>query len=83
MPRSDGMIQICSRWQVSVGLALNSAWVMPRARAHALDFAGANDAATAAGILVGDGPVQDVGDDFHVAVGMGRKARAALDPVFS
>ena len=25
----DGMIQICSRWQVSVGLALNSAWTMP------------------------------------------------------
>jgi CheY-like chemotaxis protein len=29
MPVLDGMIHICRRWQVSVGLALNSAWTMP------------------------------------------------------
>ena len=34
------------------------------------------------GILVRDGAVQDVSDDLHVAMGMGRKARPALDPVF-
>ena len=28
-----------------------------------------------------DGAVQNVGDDFHVAMGMGLESRAALDPV--
>ena len=55
---------------------------MPRARAHALDFARPDGAAAAGGILVRDGAVQDVGDDLHVAMGMGRKAGAARDPVF-
>ena len=52
------------------------------ARAHALDFAGPDDAAAAAGILVLHRAFQNVGDDLHVAMGMGRKARAARDPVF-
>ena len=52
------------------------------ARAHALDLAGPDGAAAAGGILVLQRAFQDVGDDFHVAMGMGRKARAARDPVF-
>src|SRR4051812_14885769 len=52
------------------------------AGAHPLDFAGTDGATAAAGILVGNGAVQDVGDDFHVAMGMRRETGAALDPVF-
>src|SRR5271154_6541708 len=51
------------------------------AGAHALDFTRLDDAAAAAGIPVCDGAVDDVSDDFHVAMGMGRKTRAALDPI--
>ena len=49
--------------------------------AHALDFAGADDAAAAGGILVLERAVHQVGDDLHVAVAMRRKAAAAPDPV--
>src|SRR5207244_2036680 len=44
--------------------------------------AGPDGAAAAGGIFMGDGPAQNVGDDLHVAMGMGRKSGAALDPVF-
>ena len=50
-------------------------------RAHALDLARPDGAAAAGGILVGDGAVQDVSDDLHVAMGMGRKPGAAPDPI--
>src|SRR4029079_8280608 len=50
-------------------------------RAHALDLAGPYGAAAAAGILVRDGAVQDVGDDLHVAMGMRLKSRPAFDPI--
>src|ERR1051325_3470290 len=31
---------------------------------------------------MGDGAAQNIGDDLHVAMGMRRKSRPALDPVF-
>ena len=74
MPRLDGMIQICSRWQGSVAAGIEFGMDDAGARAHALDFAGPDDAAAAAGILVLQRAFQNVGDDLHVAMGMGRKA---------
>ena len=75
------MIQICSRWQGSVAAGVEFGMDDAGAGAHALDFAGPDGAAAAAGILVLHGAFQDIGDDLHVAMGMGRKARAARDPV--
>ena len=46
------------------------------ARAHALDFAGADEAVMAHVVLVFERAVDHVGDDFHLPVGMQREAAA-------
>src|SRR5262249_10481559 len=51
------------------------------ARGHALDVAGADGGTVAHAVLVGDGAVEDVGDDLHVAVGMRAEALAGGDAV--
>src|SRR5437868_9164359 len=49
--------------------------------AHALPVAGTDDRASAEGILVLDGALEDVGDDLHVAMRVRREALAAGDAV--
>src|SRR5438270_9536923 len=51
------------------------------AGAHALPVARADDRASAEGILVLDGALEDVGDDLHVAMRVRREALAAGDAV--
>jgi hypothetical protein len=52
------------------------------AGAHELDLAGAEFAAVAHAVLVGDGTGDDAGEDFHVAVRVGGEAGAGGDAVF-
>ena len=52
------------------------------AGAHELDLAGAEFAAVAHAVLVGDGTGDDAGEDFHVAVRVGGEACAGGDAVF-
>src|ERR1039457_7011908 len=49
---------------------------------HALAVAGENHGAGAAAGLVLDLARQDIGDDFHVAMGMGWKTAVRCDPIF-
>jgi len=51
------------------------------ARAHYLHIARFGAALVAQAVLVGDGAFTDIGDDFHVGVGMGRETRAGGDGV--
>ena len=48
---------------------------------HVLNFAGADDAAVAHGILVFQRAAQDIGDDFHVAVRMRAETATARNGV--
>lgn len=50
-------------------------------RAHELDLAGLEDASVAEAVLVLEGAFDDVGEDFHVAMGMGGEAAAGGDVV--
>ena len=52
-----------------------------RARAHVLDVTRLDHRAVAHAVTVLQGALQDVGDDFHVAVRMHRKTAAARDAV--
>jgi ribosomal protein S7 len=52
------------------------------AGAHALSVAWTNDRTRAQAVLVLKRAVQNVGNDFHVAVRMGGEAFAGPDPVF-
>src|SRR5262249_57434896 len=49
------------------------------AGAHHLHVAGVDPAFISETVLVGDCALADVGDDFHVGVGVGRKARIGGD----
>ena len=51
------------------------------ARAHHLDIAGLGAATIAQAVLVGNGPGPDIGDDFHIGVGMVRKAGIGGDGI--
>src|SRR6185369_2835629 len=48
---------------------------------HALHLAGADDRTVAHTVLVFQRTFQDIGDDLHVTVGMGRKTFFWLDPI--
>jgi hypothetical protein len=75
-----GSIQI---WKMRVvsGLQIVLCVADARAGAHHLDVASLGAALVAQAVLVGDGPLADIGDDLHVGVGMGRKARVRRDLV--
>ena len=49
--------------------------------AHALNLAGADDRTVSHAVLVFQRTFQDIGDDLHVTVGMGRKTFIWLDPI--
>src|SRR5258708_39621584 len=51
------------------------------AGAHALGVAGADDGARAEAVLVFERAFEDVGDDFHVVVGVGAETLAGGDPI--
>ena len=51
----------------------------PGAGAHHLHITGFGTAMVTQVVLVGDGPLAYIGDDFHVAVRVGRKARVRRD----
>src|SRR5262245_15540316 len=53
----------------------------PRARTHALDLAGVNHRASAEAVFVLQGTLQDVREDFHVAVGVRAESSARLHTV--
>lgn len=52
------------------------------AGAHELDLAGLEDAAVAEAVFVLEGTLDDVGEDFHVAVRVGGETAAGSDVVF-
>src|ERR1700730_4191560 len=52
-----------------------------RSRAHALHFAGANDRTRSHVVAMFELSLEDVGDDFHIAVAMCSKAATGLDAV--
>src|SRR3989338_3979919 len=52
------------------------------AGAHTLDFAGHNHGAVSHAVLMRQRAFQNVGDDFHVLMRMGRKALPGRYPVF-
>src|SRR4030095_8579939 len=61
-----------------IGFAMGDA----RARAHALRIAAANNRSGTHAVAMFQGPLQNVGDNFHVAMSMRGKAMACLNKVF-
>ena len=51
-------------------------------RAHALSVAGTNDGTGSQAVLVFESPLEDVGNDFHIAVWVHGEAVAGLHDVF-
>lgn len=51
------------------------------AGAHALETAGGEEGGGAGGVFVGEGAIEDPGDDLHIAVGVGAEAGAGHDDV--
>src|SRR4029453_15420863 len=61
-----------------IGFAMGDA----RARTHALRIAAANNRSGTHAVAMFQGPLQNVGDNFHVAMSMRGKAVASLNKVF-